>query len=407
MKCNRERLTENIQKFSQYGKTENGGITRLSLSAADIDARNEFCRQCKALELEIKIDDLGNIYATWQGSEPLDPIVIGSHMDSVIKGGNFDGILGVLTAKEVVQTLIENKVHLKHPLVLADFTNEEGIRFEPSMMSSGILTGFYQKNEMFQTQDREGITFSEALRKSGYAGKETNRLKKGCAYVELHIEQGPVLEFEKKEIGVVEGVVGMVCYEFRFHGVSDHAGTTPMKMRKDPLISTSQFITGLYEKLIRIDKDMVFTIGRLDVKPGVHTIIPSDVVFTLDIRHKEPEIIQQAEKLVESFQEDWQEQTKCDIQSQRVWERKTVDYNPQVIEQVEKSTMAFHYQYKRMYSGAGHDAEFIAAMIPTAMIFVPSIKGKSHCEDEKTSFEDCAKGANVLLQTVLNIDKKL
>lgn len=405
IQCNKSRLTSSIKKFSEFGKTRHGGITRLSLSQEDVEARKEFCKECRSLGLTVRIDDLGNIYAESTGSEDLPPIILGSHIDSVEKGGNYDGILGILSALEVAETLKENKIQLRHPLIVMDFTNEEGARFEPSMMSSGILTGYYEKEKMFQTKDRMGLTFAEALSESGFSGEESNRIKKGCAYIELHIEQGPVLESEKEEIGVVEGVVGMVCYEFKISGVSDHAGTTPMNLRVDSLIFTSKFITDLYEKLIKVADDMVFTIGRFDVKPDIHTIIPSDVVFTLDIRHKSPEVIKQAEAIVEKFQEEEKHSTKCRIIRKKVWQRKTVDYDQDIVNQVEKSSNGLGYHSKRMYSGAGHDAEFMASMLPTAMIFVPSIQGKSHCEDERTSFDDCVKGANVLLHTVLNIDR--
>lgn len=402
--CSKARLTESIRKYGRFGKTDQGGITRLSLSEADIAARQELNNECSAAGLKVNTDDLGNIYAIRSGTRSLEPIVIGSHMDSVKKGGNYDGILGVLTAKEVIQTVVDNQIQLKHSLILVDFTNEEGARFEPSMMSSGILTGYYQKQTMFQTTDRDGITFAEALTSSGFAGPVTNRLTKGHAYVELHIEQGPVLEAEHKKIGVVEGVVGMVCFEFRITGISDHAGTTPMHMRTDPLILSSKFVTALYDQLSQINPDMVFTIGRFDVKPNIHTIIPSDVIFTLDIRHRNPEVLKRAADVVESIKKSQQEATKCTIKYSKVWQRPTVDFASDVVEQVEKSVKTLGYSYKRMYSGAGHDAEFIASMIPTAMIFVPSILGKSHCENEKTSFEDCANGADVLLHTVLGLD---
>lgn len=405
--CSETRLTESIIKYSEFGKTRNGGVTRLSLSEADIEARKEFCQECSFLGLSVRVDDLGNIYGELEGNRHVKPIIIGSHMDSVERGGNFDGILGVLAAKEVVEAIKEHDIHLKHPLVIMDFTNEEGARFEPAMMSSGILTGQYKKEAMFRTEDKAGTTFLEALSKSGFQGDPRNRLVDGAAYIELHVEQGPVLENEHKEIGIVEGVVGMVCFEFKISGIADHAGTTPMKMRVDPLFFASDFISGLNRQLSNISDDLVYTIGRFNISPNIHTIIPSDVVFTLDIRHKDSKIIDQVETIVENYQKNQQNNSKCHIESKVVWKRDTVHFDPYLDDLIEFSSNEFGYDSKRMYSGAGHDAQFMASVMPTAMIFVPSIQGKSHCEDERTSYDDCVKGANVLLHTVLKVDKKI
>lgn len=402
-KCNRSRLQESIERFSQFGATANGGVTRLSLSNDDLRARDYFCECCKALGMEIKVDDMANIYATLPGKKDFPPIVMGSHLDSVEKGGKFDGVLGVLTALEAIRTLKENDLELDIPLMIVNFTNEEGARFDPAMMSSGVISSKFDKDKMMQSIDKNEITFKEALAASGYEGKEENRLKEALAYIELHIEQGPVLEAKKLEIGVVEGVLGMVCYEISITGESNHAGTTPMSMRKDAMIVASRVMTYIHEELGKIHQDLVYTFGRMNVFPNIHTVIPNKVVFTIDSRHQDPVVMQKVEDLLKGLP---LEIKGCGIQPVKLWGRETVFFDSLICSEVEKACQNFGYSSHRMFSGAGHDAQYIASLIPTAMIFVPSINGKSHCEEEETTFEDCAKGADVLLETVLTLQKK-
>ncbi|MBV7271797.1 Zn-dependent hydrolase [Clostridium sp. PL3] len=403
--CNRERMEDKIVTFSKFGDTGRGGITRLALSEADLQARAEFCKRMKGLGGDIVSDDMGNIYATFKGSEDLPHIAMGSHCDSVVQGGNYDGILGVLTAMEVAETIVIEEIMHRHPITVMIWTNEEGARFDPAMMSSGVITGKFDKAKMLVSKDKEGVTFGEALEASGYKGDEKNRInpKDYMALVELHIEQGPVLEAEKIDIGVVEGVVGMVNYEFEFIGQAGHAGTVPQKMRQDALLAASEAIQYLHRELDKLDKKLVYTTGRIICSPNVHTIIPDNVKFTLDARHQDPEVI---ERVVEIIKKIPSELAKCKVSYKELWSRKTVSFNKEFVGFVEKNAKFYGYSNMRMYSGPGHDAQFAADMLPTTMIFVPSIGGHSHCEIEKTTLEDCVKGANVLLQTILDIDRK-
>jgi len=402
LKTNRLRLQKYIEQFSQYGGTEKNGVTRLALSEEDIVARQAFIGICKANNLSISIDDLGNIYATLNGRKNDKSIYIGSHLDSVVKGGRFDGVLGVLTALEVVQTIIENKIDLEHSLTIVNFTNEEGARFEPSLMCSGILNGRFNKEKMFESTDINGKTFGEALAESGFDGDVNNRLTTGHAYVELHIEQGPVLEAYQKEIGVVQGVLGMVCYNIRIEGESNHAGTTPISMRKDSMFVAANIMVKLQQQLKSLPKDLVYTIGRINASPNIHTVIPNSVVFSLEARHQDPSVIQAVEDIIHQLPT---ELDGCHISSEKLWDRDTVKFEEHVYEAIAVSADELGYSNHRMYSGAGHDAQFIAKLMPSAMIFVPSVKGYSHREDELTSYEDCSKGADVLLHTVLKLDK--
>jgi beta-ureidopropionase / N-carbamoyl-L-amino-acid hydrolase len=405
LSCDNERLQEKILAFSKFGDTGRGGITRLSLSAEALQARAEFCKRMKALGAEIVTDDMANIYATIKGSEDLPRIAMGSHCDSVIQGGNYDGILGVLTAMEVAETIVTEKIPHRHPITVMIWTNEEGARFDPAMMSSGVITGKFDKDKMLASKDKEGMTFGEALDASGYKGDEKNRMnpKDYMGFVELHIEQGPVLEAAQMDIGVVEGVVGMVNYEFEFIGQAGHAGSVPMKMRKDALLAASEAIQYLHKELDKLDGKLVYTTGRVNCSPNVHTIIPERVKFTLDSRHQDPEVIKQVVQIIENIPE---ELAKCSVSYKQLWSRKTVAFNKEMVDFVEKNAKEYGYSNMRMYSGPGHDAQYVADMMPTSFIFVPSIGGHSHCEIENTPMENCWKGANVLLQTILDIDKK-
>ncbi|MBO1002155.1 Zn-dependent hydrolase [Pseudogracilibacillus auburnensis] len=395
-------VQDKLEKFADFGRTANDGVTRLALSEEDRLVRDYFCNYCENLGLVVEVDDMGNIYGTLEGVENKPPIVIGSHLDTVKKGGKFDGALGVIAGLEVIETLIENNITPKIPITVVNFTNEEGARFEPSMMSSGVLAGKFQKTDMMMSKDVNGISFKEALESINYVGSIENRLKDATAFLELHIEQGPVLDHHSISIGVVDCVVGMVCYEIEINGESNHAGTTPMNMRKDALFVANDLISTVQGNLGRLDEQLVFTIGRMNVHPNIHTVIPNKVIFTIEARHKDPQVMKQVEAIIESLANAPTRETAT-IQISKLWDRDTVWFEPQLRDSVEQSANALHYSHKRVVSGAGHDAQFIASFIPSTMIFVPSINGKSHMENEKTNWDDCEQGVNVLLNTVLTL----
>ncbi|RYG71329.1 Zn-dependent hydrolase, partial [Lentibacillus lipolyticus] len=243
VRINGERLKNTIEAFADFGRTENNGVTRLALSDMDIKVRKHFQSECEKLGMTVVTDDMANMYATLPGVDNDQlPVVVGSHLDSVEKGGRFDGVLGVLTGLEVVRTIVDHGIKPQVPIVVANITNEEGARFEPAMMSSGVLSGRFDKATMLKSADTDGTTFEEALKNSGFEGKKQNRLTNAAAFLELHIEQGPVLEKESLQVGAVEGVVGMVNYEIEVSGDSNHAGTTPMEMRKDALFAANNLI---------------------------------------------------------------------------------------------------------------------------------------------------------------------
>ena len=407
--CDIKRMEEKITAFGGVGDTGHGGITRFSLSPAAIQARNEIKLRMTRLGLDFKTDDLGDIYCTLPGTDPDAKVIMsGSHCDSVRQGGNYDGILGVLTAMEVIETIVTQKIPHRHPIQLVVWTNEEGALYEPAMMCSGIICGKFKKEEMFASvaKDGSGKTFGQALSESGFLGEEKNRIEpsKTEALVELHIEQGPVLEAGGYDVGVVEGVVGMINYEFTFHGQADHAGTFPMPYRKDALFAASQALLFLHEEFDKIgDKELVYTTGKISCHPNIHTIIPDEVKFTLDVRHQNPEIIKKCVEIIKSMPKEW---ANCTMSYKEAWARNTVTFHKEWVDDVENVAQKLGYKSHKMYSGAGHDAQYLSEIVPTTMIFVPSKGGHSHCELEYSPVEWCWKGANVLLNTILEIDKK-
>ena len=407
--CDIKRMEEKITAFGGFGDTGHGGITRFSLSPAAIQARNEIKLRMTRLGLDFKTDDLGDIYCTLPGTDPDAKVIMsGSHCDSVRQGGNYDGILGVLTAMEVIETIVTQKIPHRHPIQLVVWTNEEGALYEPAMMCSGIICGKFKKEEMFASvaKDGSGKTFGQALSESGFLGEEKNRIEpsKTEALVELHIEQGPVLEAGGYDVGVVEGVVGMINYEFTFHGHADHAGTFPMPYRKDALFAASQALLFLHEEFDKIgDKELVYTTGKISCHPNIHTIIPDEVKFTLDVRHQNPEIIKKCVEIIKSMPKEW---ANCTMSYKEAWARNTVTFHKEWVDDVENAAQKLGYKSHKMYSGAGHDAQYLSEIVPTTMIFVPSKGGHSHCELEYSPVEWCWKGANVLLNTILEIDKK-
>lgn len=408
VQCSYERMEDKIKTFRQFGDTGRGGITRFSLSDEAIAAREEFTRRMEDIGAAVITDDMANMYATIPGTENLPAILCGSHIDSVRQGGNYDGILGVMTAMEAVETIVKEKIPHKHPVTVVVWTNEEGARFEPAMMSSGVICGKFDKDTMLasEAKDIPGYTFGEALKKSGFKGEEANRMNPAetMALVELHIEQGPVLEAEGIDIGVVEGVCGMINYEFTFIGQAGHAGTTPMKYRKDALFAAVKTIQYLHDELDQLDSKLVYTTGKISAHPNIHTIIPDEVKFTLDARHQDPEVIRQVLAIIHKIPGEVEQ---CKVSCEEAWSRKTVAFTSELVDYVEKSAQECGYSNRRIYSGPGHDAQFMIDVIPATMIFVPSIGGHSHCEIEYTPVENCLKGANVLLNTILHIDSIL
>ncbi|MDR2435218.1 MAG: Zn-dependent hydrolase [Treponema sp.] len=408
--CSKERIQDKIETFARFGDAGRGGITRFSLSPEAIAARKEFAKRMAAIGAEIASDDMANMYATIAGSEPgLPRIASGSHADSVRNGGNYDGILGVISAMETLETIVTEKIPHRHPLTAVIWTNEEGSLYPPAMMSSGVICGKFDKAAALASKgvspEAGGRTFGEALAASGFAGDEKNRLNpRGyCAMLELHIEQGPILEAEKKQIGVVDGVVGMFNYRIQTRGQADHAGTTPMSFRKDALLAAADAIKWIHAELDALPKDLVYTTGEIKLHPNVHTVIPDEVEFSLDVRHWDPAALAKALETIKGIPREFD---RCAVTYKEAWSRKRCEFNRELVDLVEQSAASLGYSYMIMHSGPGHDAQYVSDMLPTTMIFVPSKDGHSHCEEEFTSLDEAWAGVNVALNTILAIDKK-
>lgn len=418
-KASLERMEDKIKTFSQYGDAGHGGITRYTLSEADIQARNEFRKRMEAIGATIEIDDVANMYATLPGSDPnAKRIVMGSHCDSVRNGGNYDGILGVMSAMEVLETVAEKKIPHKHPLTAMIWTNEEGSLYPPAMMSSGIIcydylpddikTGFKYEDMMKSKSVLDPqVTFQDALEKSGFKGYKKYRLtpEKYECYFETHIEQGPILEDAGNDIGVVDCVLGMFNYTLKFYGQTTHAGTFPMPKRRDAFYAAAQALLYLHEKIDALGHpELVYTTGEVQCHPNVHTCVPDYYEFSFDCRHESPELLDQVLQIVKDCaNKEW---AGCTCEVEKAWNRDTVYWNKTLVGYVKEACEELGVSHQYIHSGAGHDAQFAAYVLPTTMIFVQSKDGLSHCEPEYSSPEHCTEGASVMLNAVLKVDER-
>jgi len=417
--CDKNRMEDKITTFSKFGDAGHGGITRYSLSPEAHQARDYFVKRMKAIGATIETDDMANMYATLPGSEPgLKKIVMGSHCDSVKNGGNYDGILGVMGAMEVLETIAAEKIPHRHSIAAMIWTNEEGSLYPPAMMSSGVICNDYLPADIGKKFKKENMlasksildkekNFGMALDASPYKGEEKNRLnpKDYMAMFELHIEQGPILEDAGNEIGVVTCVLGMFNYRIRLFGQSDHAGTTPMHKRKDALHAAAQALCYLHEEIDKLNRpELVYTTGEILCHPCVHTVIPDLIDFSIDVRHEDPKVLEKVLAIVKSLEtKEW---ARCKCEVEMAWQRDTVYYDKELVGFVQDSVNELGIKNQKINSGAGHDAQFASYMMPTTMIFVPSKDGHSHCEPEYTSPEQCTAGASVMLNAVLKVDKK-
>ena len=416
--CSLERMKDKIKTFSTFGDAGHGGITRYSLSPAAIQARNEFIRRMKAIGAEIETDDVANIYATLPGSDPdAKRIVMASHVDSVKNGGNYDGILGVMSAMEVLETVASEKIPHKHPLTAMIWTNEEGSLYPPAMMCSGIVCYDYLPEDIAQKFKYEDMlnsksildnksTFGEALEASGFKGDRKNRIspEKYQYMFETHIEQGPILEDEGCDIGVVDCVLGMFNYRVRFYGQTVHAGTFPMKKRRDAFYAASQALCWLHEEIDRLGvPELVYTTGEVVCHPCVHTCVPDYFDFSIDARHEDPKVLEKVLAIVKSCAD--REWAGCRCEVVKAWNRDTVYWDKKLVGYVKSAAEGLGVSHRYIHSGAGHDAQFASYMLPTTMIFVQSKGGLSHCEPEYSTPEHCTEGASVMLNAVLRADQ--
>ena len=406
LRLSSERLLANLDTLSAIGATPEGGVRRLALSDADKEGRDLVTGWMKELGLSVRIDRIGNIIGTRAGQENLAPVMTGSHIDTVFNGGNLDGNLGVLAGLEVIETLNEASIETNRPLAVAVFTNEEGARFQPDMMGSLVYAGGYELEKALNTQDDQGVLLGDELRLIGYAGDMPCGEITPSAFVELHIEQGPILEREGITLGVVENLQGISWTEVIFSGQANHAGTTPMHLRRDAGYCAGALTAFVHEMAKQIGGAQVATVGVIELEPNIINVVPSRARVTVDLRNPDNARLIAAENRLQDFLSDLAEAEDVEVQTNSLARFDPVQFDDGIAQRIEDHARALGHSCRRMTSGAGHDAQMMSRICPTAMIFTPSIKGVSHNPAEATAAEDIMAGANVLLHTLLDLTKE-
>ncbi|AAK42829.1 Zn-dependent hydrolase [Saccharolobus solfataricus] len=395
---NPERFLTTFHSLTNIGWTEDG-VLRLALNEYDIKVREELIKILSSIGVHIMVDDAGNIIGEL-GGKLSDAIAIGSHMDSVPYGGKYDGFYGVMAGLEVLRSIKERGIS-NHSIKLIDFTNEEGSRFQPSLLGSGLTTGIFDKNYVYSRRDKDNISFEEALRVSGFMGDESNRLMhmKPNYYLELHIEQGPILEEEGYQIGIPLGIAGLSVYEFTFKGQSSQTGPTPMDRRRDALVGASKFVVSVRDHAKK-QENLRATVGILNVKPNVYNAIPREVRLTVDVRSIERNRIDHTINEFVNIAKSIADDEKLEVEYRHLWTANPVSFSDEVISVIERACKELSMRYKFMYSWAGHDAQYMTKISKVGMIFIPSHLGISHAKEEYSSDEDMLNGLRVLEKAV-------
>jgi N-carbamoyl-L-amino-acid hydrolase len=397
-----DRLLGRIHRLGEVGALEGGGVCRLALGPEDKVARDLVVGWMEALGLSTTVDGIGNIIATRPGRRDGPPVMTGSHIDTVATGGLYDGNLGVLAGLEIVETLNDAGLETEYPLAVAVFTNEEGARFAPDMMGSLVFAGGLDLEAALAITGIDGERVGDCLERIGYRGDTPCGGAEVRAFVELHVEQGPVLEAEEITIGAVEKVQGISWSEVTISGVSNHAGTTPMALRRDAGHAAAALACTVRRIAEEIGGDQVGTVGAIMLKPNLINVIANHALVRVDLRNTDEARLQAAEQRLDDFLEELRAQG-LEVETRRLARFEPVDFDPEVVAAVESTASRLGHSVKRMPSGAGHDAQMLARLCPAGMIFVPSRDGISHNIKEFTEPEDIGAGANVLLQVLLEL----
>jgi N-carbamoyl-L-amino-acid hydrolase len=403
-----QRLWDTLMDTARIGATAKGGINRLTLTDLDREVRDWFKAQAEALGCTVGVDDMGAMYARRKGRrDDVPPIALGSHLDTQPTGGKFDGTLGTLAALEVLRTLEATGYETYAPIEIVNWTNEEGSRFAPALIASGVFGGVFERDWAYAQKDRDGVTFAEALEAIGYRGAERCGARKFSAFFELHIEQGPILEREDKDIGIVSGVQGVRWFDCTLVGRDAHAGTTPMPARRDALLGAARMIAAI-DRIARSHAPLaVATVGVIEARPASRNVIPGETWFTIDLRHSDEATLEILETEIRAALAQTAADLRLDATLDRIWSQAPVPFHPRCIAAVTKAAALCGFSAREIVSGALHDAAYVSRVAPAGMIFVPCRDGISHNEEEFSSQEQCARGAQVLLQAVLEIDRQL
>lgn len=395
-----------LDELAQIGAIEGGGCARLALGDEDKAGRDLVVARMKALGLQVQVDAIGNVIGLRPGREKLAPVMTGSHIDTVRTGGRYDGNYGVLAGLEVVRALNAAGVTTRRPIAVAFFTNEEGARFQPDMMGSLVYAGGLGLNEAYAAADKDGLSVGDELRRIGYLGPARPGAIRPGAFIELHIEQGPVLDEEKIRIGVVESVQGISWTEYTVSGVSNHAGTTPMRLRRDAgylAASVNVFARRLAREM---GGHQVATMGALALRPNLINVVPNRAVFTVDLRNTDEAKLKEAEARVAAHIAEVAKEERVAVEARVLARFEPVIFDAGLVDRVEHHARALSLSTRRMPSGAGHDAQMMQRLCPTAMIFVPSVAGLSHNVEEHTAPADLVAGAQVLLNLLLELAER-
>lgn len=397
------RLQARLDALAQIGAIDDGGCCRLALSDEDRRGRDQVVAWMHELGLLVQVDAIGNVFGRRAGRLDLPAVMTGSHIDTVHTGGRYDGNLGVIAGLEVVQTLNEAAVLTDRPLVVAFFTNEEGARFAPDMLGSLVYAGGLSLQQALDVRAIDGARLGDELQRIGYAGEAPMGLYRPGAFVELHIEQGPVLDAEGLTIGAVQDLQGISWQELTITGQSNHAGTTPMRLRHDAGYAAAAVATFVRILARDMGAGQVATVGQIDLHPNLINVIAARASLTVDLRNTDETLLRQAEAELAEFLQTLAREEGVSITSRRLARFEPVVFDAALVQRIEAVTRRLGYAQRRMTSGAGHDAQMLARVCPSAMIFVPSVQGISHNPAEHTAPADLAAGANVLLHTLLEL----
>ncbi len=404
LRINGQRLWDSIMEMAQIGATANGGSHRLTLSDEDKQGRDLFAGWCEAAGCTITVDRLGNIFARRPGKQDGLPVAAGSHLDTQPFGGKFDGVYGVLAALEVVRTLNDQQIETTAPIEIVNWTNEEGARFAPAMLASGVYADVFDLDFALNRTDIDGLRFGDELERIGYVGDEPVGQHQFGAFLEAHIEQGPILEREGQQVGVVATAQGFRWYDVALVGQAAHTGSTPMVGRRNALLGAAEVISAVNQIALGNAPDARGTVGgQFQVAPGSRNIIPGRVDFTVDMRHPDAAVLAGMDAALNQQSREIADRIGLELTLEQISYTPPVIFDERCVNAVQAACEQFGYPFRRMTSGAGHDACYVAKVAPTAMIFVPCADGISHNEAESAQPEDLEAGCNVLLHAMLSL----
>jgi len=402
LKINSDRLWDSLMEMAKIGGTVKGGCCRLALTDLDKQGRELYINWAEEAGCTVKVDAIGNIMCTRPGEDmSLPPVGTGSHLDTQPTGGKFDGVYGVLSGLEVVRSMNDQGIKTKHPIEISVWTNEEGSRFAPAMMGSGVVSGRFTLEEILDKTDVDGLRLGDELERIGFAGETPVTGRDFHAFFEAHIEQGPYLEAEEKQVGIVTGGQGQRWYNATFIGRESHAGTTPMHLRNDALIASSQLVLKV-EEIAKAHPPGCGTVGFMQVTPNSRNTIPGSISMSIDLRHPiDGELTLMDKALTEAIAEI--EATGVSVELDPFWYYEPIHFNTECVSAVRKAAVDLGYSHMDIIAGAGHDACYVSDFAPTSMIFTPCLNGISHNEIESTTQEECEGGCSVLLNAMLTM----